>query len=99
MELCARGGIVDFLAVEASIDPEVMDWWLAFDSIWPIGERRADHRTAVQTSWIWAAMTGEARSPDEFRCISTEIPSAPEDLDEDPEADAMRDLAEQAQFL
>lgn len=33
-------------------DPNELEWWLAYDSLWPIGERRADIRAAIQTCLI-----------------------------------------------
>ncbi|WP_146507112.1 phage tail assembly protein T [Thalassoglobus neptunius] len=42
--------------------------WLAFHAISPIGERRADTRSAVQTAWIRRALVeDEDHSPDTFR--------------------------------
>lgn len=98
MQLCAVGGVVDWKSVEESIDPEIMDWWLAFDHIDPIGAKRADQRIATMTSWLWAAFTGDARPTDDFLCVPRSEPDA--EFDEDAwQAERQRRIAaEQDQF-
>lgn len=102
MQLCAVGGVVDWRSVEESIDPEVMDWWLAFDQINPIGDKRADQRIATMTSWLFAGLTGEARPVEDFRCIPNhcgESSSTEFDFDEWAESRRQRVAAEQSQFM
>lgn len=33
-------------------DVEEFEWWVAYDALWPIGERRADIRSGILTSLI-----------------------------------------------
>lgn len=71
--------------------------WLAFHQLSPIGERRADVRSAIQTAHLRRAwVEGEDDSPDTF------LPNFPlysgVDFDESPQDVADRERREASQF-
>lgn len=106
MKLCAAGGVVDFRAVADTLPPEIMNEWLAWDWLEQQERLKADNRAAIIAACVLALATSQPHNPDEYRCISTEIPDPDEDDDNDSETDPeaererriARDRAEQALF-
>jgi len=52
MRVCLSCGILDFRTALNAIPPDLIDWWMAFDSLTgAITGRDADHRSAVGTAF------------------------------------------------
>jgi hypothetical protein len=78
---------------------EQLDEWIVFESISPIGERRADTRAAVQTAYLRAAwVEGEDQSPETFKPNYAIYNTGDEHVAETLEEQVIRDQIEANQF-
>lgn len=103
MKLCLAAGKLNFFAEMDTWPAWLLNWWLAYDQIDPIGESRADHRAAVMTAHIVARLQDEAVHPDDFRCVSEQRPEDDDELEDEDDDDLLdaireRELREQSLF-